>query len=208
VLLVAAMLALLCVASGIIFWLWPEVLQPAERPRGMPDLRANRLRETGGTTPRNAPIVLDATQIPVVKYDGLADQVRRNRGRVVVVTFWSISSTYDIRDLPEWVDLHKEYGGRELVILNVNIDFQQASPEGKARVLPSIRRVASERCGGLTNLILDEPLEVFHAKLRFTGTPCVYVFDPEGRWHFFEGGTEHVTPIATRALVEKLLEGN
>jgi thiol-disulfide isomerase/thioredoxin len=139
---------------------------------------------------------------PVVKYEVLAREVVKRRGKVVVVNFWCVFSTYCFRDFIYLAAMRKEFTKDGLVIVNVNVDYSQAAPADKARLLPLIRRVAKDKCDGLNNLVLDETLEVIEQKLRFTSPPCVYVFDRKGRWHLLHFMRDDVRPLVRRLLKE------
>src|SRR5262245_698315 len=80
--------------------------------------------------------------------------------------------------------MQSKYGKDGLVVLTVSIDptTDKLTPELEKKVLEK----AVKHKLAMTNLILDEPVEVIHKRLRFGAPPCVYLFDRAGKWHLFD----------------------
>jgi hypothetical protein len=94
--------------------------------------------------------------------------------------------------------MHKKHAKDGLVIISVSID----SADDKADAEKFLR----SKGASFTNLILDEPAEVFQRKLRFSATPCYYVFSRNGRWTQFRGEEQAIDYRAMDRLIEELLQ--
>lgn len=123
-------------------------------------------------------------QVKVVKYKGLVDLVKAQKGKVVVVDFWSTTCLPCIKEFPHLVEMHNKYGKDGLVAVSVSLD--DASEQG---VEAKVQRFLESRKAAFTNLILDEQPEVWQQKLQFDGPPSVFVFSREGKRvkHFKDG---------------------
>ena len=146
--------------------------------------------------------------VKVVKYDGLKEAVLQNRGKVVVVDFWSTSCPPCIRNFPHMLETQKKYGKLGLVSLSVSLDkvdndLGETPEKMKEKVVNRLRKLGSN----IPNLLLDESDQVVQEKLRIDSIPSVYVFNRQGKWTKF-GGTagEGVDPAAVEKLVVELLQ--
>lgn len=137
--------------------------------------------------------------VKVAKYDDLADTVRRNLGQVVLVDFWSTTCGPCRKKFPHLVEMHRKYAEQGLAVVSVSIDEEPDKPEVQAQVLNFLK----ERGATFTNLILDEPYEVWGRKFDMVSPPCVFVFDRRGRWKKLDSDVLADDPSG--AKLEKLL---
>lgn len=138
-------------------------------------------------------------ELQVVKYDGLKQVIQANRGKVVLVDFWFFFCHPCKENMPHLVELHDRYGKEGLVVVTVDND----APESKARSLGFLKQIGAR----FTNLLLDEPGEVFEQKLRIGTYPCYYVFDRQGRWRQFTGSeTRKVDLVELDAFIAQALK--
>jgi hypothetical protein len=93
--------------------------------------------------------------------------------------------------------MQSKHGKDGLVVLTVAID----DLEERDTVLSKLK----ERKVSLTNFFLHEPPEFWQKKLRFDASPCVYLFDRNGRWEMFSGDEQvhKADAVALELLKEK-----
>src|SRR3954466_14751176 len=60
--------------------------------------------------------------VKVVRYDGLTDLVKQNKGKVVVVDFWADYCVPCKREFPKLVALHEKHAKAGLVAVSVSLD--------------------------------------------------------------------------------------
>jgi thiol-disulfide isomerase/thioredoxin len=141
-----------------------------------------------------------------IKYPGLQEMVLKNRGKVVVVDFWSTGCPPCIRNFPHMLETQKKYGKDGLVSISVSLDKpekDEAPSQMKGRVLKLLEKLGST----IPNVILDESDELVADKLRIGPLPCVYVFSRQGKWTKFGGdGKSGVSPPEVEKLVAELLQ--
>src|SRR4051794_35993663 len=69
--------------------------------------------------------------LQAVKYDDLMKEIRRRRGKVVVVDLWATWCPPCKREFPHLVDLHRTYAAEGVVCVSVSVD--RAKNHDKAR---------------------------------------------------------------------------
>ncbi len=72
--------------------------------------------------------------------------------------------------------MQKKYAKDGVVAVSVNLD-----DPNKDAVKDKIKKFLVSQKATFTNLILDEPPDVWQKKLKFDGPPCVFVFDRDGK---------------------------
>jgi thiol-disulfide isomerase/thioredoxin len=126
----------------------------------------------GGSTFADPPA---AVAVKVVRYDGLSDLIKQNRGKVVVVDFWADYCVPCKREFPKLVALHSQHAKAGLVAVSVSLD--DLSEDGAK---DKVTKFLEKQTATMTNLILDEKPEVWQAKLKIDGPPLVMVFNRKG----------------------------
>src|SRR3954467_14412752 len=116
-----------------------------------------------------------AVTVTVVKYDGLTDLIKHNRGKVVVVDFWADYCIPCKREFPKLVALHNRPPAAGLVAISVSLD--DLAEDG---VKDKVVKFLDKQNATTTNLILDEKPEVWQAKRKIDGPPLVMVFNRHG----------------------------
>ena len=141
-----------------------------------------------------------AVDLKVVKYEALADAIEQNRGKVVIVDFWSNTCLPCRKAMPHLVELYKKHHKDGLIAMTVALD--RAWDNYNAKVHDSLLKFLRKQGATFPNFVLDAPKKVLEEKLRIMSVPSVYVFNRAGKWtHFAEG----VEPEKLDALVKKLL---
>ncbi|MBM4067464.1 MAG: TlpA family protein disulfide reductase [Planctomycetes bacterium] len=145
--------------------------------------------------------------VQVVSYDGLKDLVLKNRGKVVVVDFWSTSCIPCLKNMPHMVEMQHRFAKDGLVTITVSCDKLDADikteADRKQLVLESLTRKKAD----LVNVILDESWKLAEDKLRISALPGVYVFSRDGKWVQFGGQQgKGVEPAAVEKLVVQFLQ--
>jgi thiol-disulfide isomerase/thioredoxin len=119
----------------------------------------------------------DPTAAPVhletVKYDGLIQAVRAQRGKVVVVDVWADFCVPCKREFPHLVRLHNDYGKDGLVCMSVSVD----DAKHRDAALKFLTRLKAT----FPNYWLDEDPKLWQERWNISGPPLVFVFDRRGR---------------------------
>jgi hypothetical protein len=81
--------------------------------------------------------------------------------------------------------MHKKYAQGGLVAVSVSVD--PLEDDAEKRVLKFLQSKGAT----FTNLLLDEPPEVWQEKLHIIAVPCIYVFNRQGKWTKFSDDINH-----------------
>jgi thiol-disulfide isomerase/thioredoxin len=118
-----------------------------------------------------------AVRVENIKYVDLGKLVRSHKGKVIVVDFWADFCIPCKTEFPHLVALQHKYKGDGFVAVSVALD-NPADAAARNRIVAFLGK---QQAGGVTNLQLDEGVELWQQKLDIDGPPCVYVFNREGR---------------------------
>jgi thiol-disulfide isomerase/thioredoxin len=142
----------------------------------------------------------NATKIDyrVVKYDGLAQEVLKHKGKVVVVDAWGITCGPCIKGMPHLLELQKKYGDKGLVAITLHVD-PPLDDETRAGIT---KWLGKNKMTATINLALDEPQEVWTEKLHSKFIPNIFVFNREGKWTQFSA-SKYDEPDQMYEAIEK-----
>ena len=141
-----------------------------------------------------------AVDLKVVKYEALAETIQQNRGKVVIVDFWSNTCIPCKQAMPHLVALYNKHKQDGLTAITVAVDLAWGKYD--AAVHESLLKFLQKQGATFPNVVLDTSKEVLQEKLRVASVPSVYVFNREGKWTQFAEG---ISAEELDALVKKLL---
>ncbi len=117
--------------------------------------------------------------------------------------------------------MHRQYAKDGLVVVSVSVDELKIDGE-ETKAKAAVLKFLQKRGATFPNLLLDEPEELWHKKLRVIAVPTVFVFNRAGKWVQFKAEDEslkkdkgdNIGPdgkgyykyIEVEALVQKLLK--
>ena len=78
--------------------------------------------------------------------------------------------------------MHRKYSKDGFAAVSVSLD----DPKDE-RLMANVRKFLTNQKAAFTNVVLNEKAEVWQAKLKFDGPPCVFVFNREGKWTKTDG---------------------
>lgn len=120
--------------------------------------------------------------IKVVNYAGLSEFIKQQRGKVVVVDFWSDTCVPCKKEFPNLVKLNKDLARDGFVAVSVSTD----DPADK-ETMERVQKFLVKQDAKFANFVLDEKPEVWQKRLGFEAVPCVFVFNKAGEWQKFDG---------------------
>jgi thiol-disulfide isomerase/thioredoxin len=121
----------------------------------------------------------DKVELKVMKYDDLTKLIKDNKGKVIVVDFWQNTCIECKREMPHLFELKKKYGD-DLVGITVNL--LDDGDDLQAEKAKAEKFLNSKQATNVTNIILDEKVDVWSKKLNVTSFPTVFVFNQDGKY--------------------------
>jgi thiol-disulfide isomerase/thioredoxin len=126
----------------------------------------------------------DGVTLRVVNYAGLAEEILKNRGKVVVVDFWTNDCLPCRKALPHLVELYNAHKKDGLTAITVALDATW-SPPLDPEIQGKMQKFLQSKGAVFTNLMLDDQKKLVDEKLRITTVPCLFVFSRGGKWTRF-----------------------
>jgi len=107
-----------------------------------------------------------AVELKDVKYNGLVEAVKAQRGKVVVVDVWATSCPPCVRNYPHVLQMQQEHRSEGLVCISVSVDL----PKAKPAALDFLKKKNS----AITNFWLDELPIVWGKNWGVNGPPVMF----------------------------------
>lgn len=107
--------------------------------------------------------------------------------------------------------MHERYAKQGLAVISVSVnsltddDGKPLDAAGQAKVRAAVNAFLAKNKADFTNLLLDEPMEIWKSKFGFTGPPCLFVFDRRGKWIRFDSETKKIDHDEVEKTIVKLL---
>ena len=145
------------------------------------------------------PAPAGSVELKDVKYDGLVEAVKAQRGKVVVVDAWATFCPPCMRNFPHMLEMQKKYAAEGLVCISLSVDFEKDKQKAKEFLI--------KQNSTIQNFWLDEPAKVWQERWDTSGPPLIFVFDRAGR-RAGKFGTEDkpANPADIDKLVTELLQ--
>jgi thiol-disulfide isomerase/thioredoxin len=126
-------------------------------------------------------------------------ELRKLRGRAVLIDFWDYTCVNCLRTLPYVVEWHRRYADKGLTVIGVH------TPEFSFAANEKFVRAAVERFGIRYPVVLDNGYAIWHAYAN-RYWPAKYLIDKDGYIRFFHfgegeyGATEEAIQILVREV--------
>jgi hypothetical protein len=115
----------------------------------------------------------------VAKGAELEAEIRRHRGKVVLVNYWAVYNFFDHRRFPGLVKFERRYAEDALVVISVSLDSIDGKAEPRAGTLASIAEFLKKQDATFTNLVLEDADE-WCSIAKIPSTPWIQVYDRRG----------------------------
>jgi thiol-disulfide isomerase/thioredoxin len=117
-------------------------------------------------------------QVKILGYDEIQELIAGHKGKVVVMDCWSTSCDPCVKEFPNLVALHKQYGPEKVACISLSFDYEGlGKPED---VVPVVEKFLKEQGATFDNIVCREDSETLCKKLNLASVPAVYVYKADG----------------------------
>jgi thiol-disulfide isomerase/thioredoxin len=107
----------------------------------------------------------------------VADQ----KGKVVVLDAWSTSCEPCKKEFPHLVEMHRKYGGKEVVCLSLSCDYAGIKSKPPEFYRERVEKFLVKQGAEFQNLLASDPSDELFEKMELASIPAVYVFGRDGK---------------------------
>jgi thiol-disulfide isomerase/thioredoxin len=112
-------------------------------------------------------------ELKLVKLNELADTIKAQRGKVVVMDVWASWCVPCMKEFPRLVKLHEQYAKDGLACVSLSVD--DADDQSKALDFLKARHAT------FANFLIDERAAVWQNHFVLKGVPAVFLWDRTGK---------------------------
>jgi thiol-disulfide isomerase/thioredoxin len=113
-------------------------------------------------------------------WDNVLEQVKANKGRIVVVDIWSTSCLPCMTEFPNLVELQKTHGDK-IACISFNVDYVGIKSKPAEFYRERVQTFLTKQKATFPNILCTVESDKVFEKLELSSIPAVYVFDAEGK---------------------------
>ena len=113
-------------------------------------------------------------------WDNVLEQVKANKGRIVIVDLWSTSCLPCMTEFPNLVELQKTHGDK-LACISFNVDYVGIKSKPAEFYRERVQAFLTKQKATFSNILCTVESDKIFEKLELSSIPAVYVFDAEGK---------------------------
>lgn len=113
-------------------------------------------------------------------WDNVLEQVKANKGRIVVVDIWSTSCLPCMTEFPNLVELQKTHGDK-IACISFNVDYVGIKSKPAEFYRERVQAFLTKQKAMFPNILCTVESDKVFEKLELSSIPAVYVFDAEGK---------------------------
>ena len=113
-------------------------------------------------------------------WDSVLEQVKVNKGRIVVVDIWSTSCLPCMTEFPNLVELQKTHGDK-IACISFNVDYVGIKSKPAEFYRERVQAFLTKQKAMFPNILCTVESDKVFEKLELSSIPAVYVFDAEGK---------------------------
>ena len=113
-------------------------------------------------------------------WDNVLEQVKANKGRIVVVDIWSTSCLPCMTEFPNLVELQKTHGDK-IACISFNVDYVGIRSKPAEFYRERVATFLTKQEATFSNILCTVESDKVFEKLELSSIPAVYVFNAEGK---------------------------
>ena len=165
-------------------------------------------------TEKSVPANSEATQvnIRVASWKDVQARVAAHKGSIVVIDAWSTSCPPCLKELPNFVALHKKHHAAGVRCISFNCDFDGLPSQPPEHAREPVLKLLTRHGATCENVLSNVALEKWLETVDLASIPAVFVYGRDGKLvkrfdnDSLKPGDEEFTYANVTLLVEKLLK--
>ncbi|WP_040352948.1 TlpA disulfide reductase family protein [Blastopirellula marina] len=118
--------------------------------------------------------------VRVLDFEAIRMLIESQRGKIVVVDYWSTSCPPCLKEFPGLVDLDRQYAEQGVVCISVSLDFIGGKNQTAEASIPRVQAVLEKFGATFDNVLAGDDTDTMLEKLKLGAPPAVYVYARDG----------------------------
>lgn len=132
------------------------------------------------TKSRKAAAAQGKVTLKIMNWEESMAIVKKNKGKIVVLDLWSTSCDPCMKEFPNLVKLHKEYG-KDVACISVSADYAGSKKKPPEYFEERVLKFLTEQGATFDNVLCNVPSDELFEKIDLASIPAVFVFGRDGK---------------------------
>ncbi len=119
--------------------------------------------------------------VRIASWDETLKLVAAQKGNVVVLDAWSTSCQPCVKEFPNLVKLHRQYGEKGLKCMSLSCDYSGIKNKPPEFYKEKVLKFLSKQEATFENILASDPLDELLDRMQLSSIPAVYVFGRDGK---------------------------
>lgn len=119
-------------------------------------------------------------QLKEGNWEQVQSEIRKHRGKLVVLDLWSTSCLPCMKEFPKLVELQKAYP-KEVVCLSLNLDYAGIKTKPPEYYRPRVIKFLTAVNADFQNYLCVTEANEFFDSINLNSIPAVFVYGPNGK---------------------------
>jgi thiol-disulfide isomerase/thioredoxin len=119
--------------------------------------------------------------VRIANWEETQKMIAAHKGKVVVLDAWSTSCQPCVKEFPNLVKLHKQYGDKGLKCMSLSCDFSGIKNKPPEFYKEKVLKFLTKQEATFENILSNVPLDELLDQIQLSSIPAVYVFGRDGK---------------------------
>ncbi|MBS0266462.1 MAG: TlpA family protein disulfide reductase [Planctomycetes bacterium] len=119
--------------------------------------------------------------VKIASWEETLKLVAAHKGKVVVLDAWSTSCEPCKKEFPHLVEMHRKYGGKDVVCMSLACDYAGIKSKPPEFYRERVEKFLVKQEAEFQNLLSSDASDELFEKMQLSSIPAVYVFGRDGK---------------------------